>query len=97
MARYTPGQSVYIDNRFAGQYVERLSDPLMSDDDMHRIVNSGAYGIYICPGDLAPEPYYGLRKAFSEDFGTVEQALINFLGQFPSWINLPANAVITPN
>jgi len=103
-AHYTPGQSVYINDHYAGQFVENLSDFLMSEEDITRLTqrredgHPEGYGVITSRNnDMTYIRYYGLRKVFHREHGTVQQALTYSKSFGANWINLSTSHVITPH
>lgn len=96
MSEYTPGQSVYIDGEYMGQFVSNLSDPLMSDEDLAKM--DVVYGNYkSLNNEFVRGNYYGIRRVYSERFGSsFEQILVKTFSGEKQWINKPDTFVMNP-
>lgn len=85
------GEPVYIDNKFAGYYVDKLTDflfgegikfrqDLINRDHIDRIFDKTINSTY---------SIYGRRTVFSVEFGSIEQVLVlNLTHDDLVWINV---------
>ena len=85
------GEPVYIDDKFSGYYIDKLTDFLFGEGIKFRqdMIKSGPIDSYFDKTITSIRFIYGRRKVFSVDFGTVEQILVlNITGDDLVWINI---------
>jgi len=85
------GRSIYIDNKFAGEFVENLTDYIGETLEWRqKQLSKGPIGEHKFEGiNCLPYKIYGRRKVFSIEHGSVNQILVkNLTGDDLVWINI---------
>lgn len=85
------GYSVYIDNKFAGYYVDKLTDFLFGEGIKFRqdMINCGHIDRIFDKTINSTYSIYGRRIVFSVEFGSIEQVLVlNLTHDDLIWINI---------
>ena len=85
-----PGQSVFIGNKFAGDYILNLTDYDRSSSEETRkiLIKQTPYKRKLFGNGFETE-FYSVRSVFNTEFGTIKQVLVlNITGDDLVWINV---------